>query len=110
MAKLKDRREAHRLVAGVLQSYLKASLLYSADAAVRAEVQKICEAHFIAGTIMDGVPDDFEVPEIGSLAMGGENRCHGCGKELNDKSKRLCAECEAKAEPEPESKNGKALA
>lgn len=112
MAKLKDRRAAHRLVAEVLWSYMRKQQLSSTgmlDApGVRAEVEKIREAHFAVGIITDDAPDDLEVSDAGALAMGGENRCQGCGKELNDKTKRLCDECQAKVEPE-DPKNGKAL-
>jgi hypothetical protein len=81
VAKLKDRRSAHRVVAEAVWVYLKGGTPQLTPE-VRLEVQKIREAHFAAGTIVDEVPDDHEIAEPMALAKGGVCRCRDCGQEL----------------------------
>lgn len=75
MAKLKDRRTAHRLVAEVLwDAFYKewdGKPKWSCAPEVKAEVERIREAHFAAGTIKDDLPEDHPALEPGTLAKGG---------------------------------------
>jgi hypothetical protein len=96
VALLKDRRLAHRLVAEVLWNYMRKQQPASVELenpGVRAEVEKIRESHFAAGTVEDDLPNDHRALDPGTLARGGVYHCQKCGTELKTQA-RHCSNCE----------------
>lgn len=105
MAKLKDRRDAHRIVAELIWKARPLLPELGASVEVITEVERIREAHFTAGTITDD--PEIEVSSE-SLARGGVHRCERCGVDLATANARLCAPCRERSALEimSSSKNG----